>query len=257
MEIATLLARYDPLLENHLRASKDQQTEKKQNSRSGRGATLTFLSNRSQNKLIDIIGNQISQELKRRIDSSLAWSLIADTTPDITHHEQISICVRIVSPDGDVSEHLLLVERAEGVTAEALYTSIVNSFEKRNISLSKLVAQTYDGAANMSGCYRGLQVLIKENVGQHVLFVHCHAHVLNLVLADVAMTSVDTVTLFNFLETLYVLLTKSLKVSAVFEDKQKERGEEIRFIKRLNTVRWSSREACLTVFLHYTSIYTI
>jgi hypothetical protein len=160
-----------------------------------------------------------------------------------------------VSPDGDVSEHLLLVERAEGVTAEALYTSVVNSFEKRNISLSKLVAQTYDGAANMSGCYRGLQVLIKENVGQHVLYVHCHAHVLNLVLADVAMTSVDTVTLFNSLETLYVLLTKSLKVSAVFEDKQKERGEEIRSIKRLNTVRWSSREACLTVFLHrYTSI---
>ena len=62
-------------------------------------------------------------------------------------------------------------------------------------------------------------------------------------------------TLFNSLETLYVLLTKSLKVSAVLEDKQKERGEEIRSIKRLNTVRWSSREACLTVFLHrYTSI---
>ena len=107
-----------------------------------------------------------------------------------------------MSPDVCVSEYFLLVERAEGVPAQALFTSIVSSCKKRNTNLSKLIAQTYDGAANMSGCYKGLQVLIKGNVGQHVLYVRCHAQILNLMLADVSVISVDTVTLFNSLETL-------------------------------------------------------
>ena len=48
---------------------------------------------------------------------------------------------------------------------------------------TKLVAQSYDGAAVMAGELNGLQAKIKQKA-KHALFVHCHAHRLNLVLSQ-------------------------------------------------------------------------
>ena len=62
-----------------------------------------------------------------------------------------------------------------------IYNLISEKLISKSVSFDKLVAQTYDGASNMSGCYNGLQAIIKEKVGEHVAFVHCYAHTLNLV----------------------------------------------------------------------------
>ena len=49
----------------------------------------------------------------------------------------------------------------------------------------KLVAQSYDGAAVLSGVNRGVQARIKE-VYNNAYFVHCYAHQLNLILQRAA-----------------------------------------------------------------------
>ena len=72
-----------------------------------------------------------------------------------------------------------------------------------------MVAQTYDGASNMSGKYNGLQAKFKSLAGEHVIFVHCYAHTLNLVLGDTACASLDVAKLFGKLQALYVLVSKS------------------------------------------------
>ena len=55
-----------------------------------------------------------------------------------------------------------------------------------------LVAQMYGRAASMSRRYNGLQAKFKELVGEeHIIFVHCYAHTLNLVLGDTASASLD------------------------------------------------------------------
>ena len=46
---------------------------------------------------------------------------------------------------------------------------------------SKLIAQTYDGAAVMSGSRHSVQVLIKNDF-PHAHFLHCYAHQFNLVI---------------------------------------------------------------------------
>ena len=45
----------------------------------------------------------------------------------------------------------------------------------------KLIAQTYDGAAALSGIRNGVQALIKA-VYPKAHFIHCYAHELNLIL---------------------------------------------------------------------------
>ena len=61
--------------------------------------------------------------------------------------------------------------------------AIKEVFEKYGLSLHNLHGQGYDCAANMSGPYSGVQAMIrKEN--NKAIYMHCHAHILNLVLVE-------------------------------------------------------------------------
>lgn len=69
-------------------------------------------------------------------------------------------------------------------------TEALREFDLAN----KLISQTYDGAAVMSGTNAGVQTLIK-NIYPFAHFVHCYAHQLNLVLKQ-ASSSIKEVRIF-------------------------------------------------------------
>ena len=171
-----------------------------------------------------------------------------DSTPDIVHKEQLSICVRIVASDGSVTEHLLGCKNTVSTTAKSLLEIILKAFESKVVAFQKLVAQTYDGESNMSGCYNGLQEIIKERIGKHILYVHCYAHSLNLGLKDFVGVDINVAILFESLESLHHLFNRCHKIHGYFENAQQNVNIEVMTIKRLNTVRWISRELCLKVF---------
>ena len=94
--------------------------------------------------------------------------------------------VTIVHSSRECSQHLLACQKAASTTEAALYDIIEQAFTFRNVPLDNLRAQTYDGASNMRGCYNGLQAILKENIGKHIIYVHCHAYSINLVHCDAA-----------------------------------------------------------------------
>jgi len=51
------------------------------------------------------------------------------------------------------------------------------------IDCTKMVGQGYDGAANMSGKFKGVQTVIR-NLYPRAIFVHCAAHSLNLAVSS-------------------------------------------------------------------------
>ena len=51
------------------------------------------------------------------------------------------------------------------------------------LDIEHLVGQCYDGASNMSGSGKGVAAKVQEVV-PNALYVHCHAHLLNLALQD-------------------------------------------------------------------------
>ena len=249
LEALKFLSMYDPTMQQHLSNVQARQCRLAGKGRRGRGSHLNFMSNDTQNKLVSIISQQITKTIVIAIEECRAWAIIVDTTPDVTSCEQVSICVRIVHINGTVSEHLLAIQKANSTTAENIFDVLFSTLQSKDVSFNKLVAQAYDGASNMSGCYNGLQALVHRRINSNVIYVHCYAHTLNLVLSDTAAVAIDTVTLFGNLEVLYVLFRKSLKAHAVFEDVQRSEGLEIRSLKRLNTTRWSSREMCIKSFI--------
>ena len=213
LEIMKYLAEYDDVIAAHLEKVENEHRrleEKKEGSvkgsksrKFGRGSKITCLSNDIQNKLVDIISKEIVREIVDLIKDSVAWALIADTTSDFSKHEQLSLCVRIVGKSGNVSEHLLFCTRASSTTMEQLLKHITDEPEKLSVSYGNMVAQAYDGASNIFGKCNGLQAKFKSFAGEHVIFVHCHAHTLNLVLGDTACASLDVAKLFGKLQALH------------------------------------------------------
>ena len=150
LETLKYLANYDDLIASHLVKIENnhrEMEEKKAGSkkvdkirRFGRGSKLTFMSRDIQNKLIDIISKEISLDIVNLMKGSVAWALIADTTPDVSKHEEISFYVQVISKSGKVREHLLFCTGALSMTVEQLLNHIANELQRLAVPYDNLVA---------------------------------------------------------------------------------------------------------------------
>jgi hypothetical protein len=108
------------------------------------------------------------------INSAVCFSWQIDETTDITCFSQMSVIFRFVS-NGKVLERFLgFFNVSDGRTANDIFSLLQQNFGHFNIE-TKLVGQTYDGAAVMAGELNGLQKKIKS-IAPQALFTHCYAH---------------------------------------------------------------------------------
>jgi hypothetical protein len=69
-------------------------------------------------------------------------------------------------------------------TADNIFNLIKDALEVEfKLDLQLMVAQSFDGAATMSGNKKGVAKRFKDII-PHSVFVHCYAHKLNLALQD-------------------------------------------------------------------------
>ena len=204
--------------------------------------------------MIDVIGTAITDEIVRRLKEAELFAIIADETPDTSHNEQFSITVRYVY-QGDVEEKLLALRIVDQTTSEMLFETLCAVLKSHDIDVTHLRGQCYDGASNVSGIRTGLQARIKE-ISPSALFVHCYAHVLNLVIVD-AMTSNTTARdFFGTLQNLYVFIQTCTKRHAVYTQQQAEiharsgstKSFQVRTLKSLCETRWACRANAINTF---------
>ena len=70
----------------------------------------------------------------------------------------------------------------------------------------------------MGSCHNGLQAILKENIGKHNIYVHCYAHLLNLVHSNASSQNINVLSLFSNLESLHnILKNGSYKTHLLFE----------------------------------------
>ena len=120
-----------------------------------------------------------------------------------------------------VNERFLTFIEAKSLTAEDLTKYILNTLKvEYHLDLDSIVSQGYDGASVMSGKNTGVQKRIAEIVPQ-AIYIHCFAHILNLVLVDSAKKNSHAAKFFALLESLYVFIS-STKAHVAFIEKQKE-----------------------------------
>jgi hypothetical protein len=114
------------------------------------------LSKTIQNDLIDSVTKILMKTIYDEINSGVCFSWQIDETTDITYFSQMSVIFRFVSNGKVLERFLRFFNVSDGRTANDIFTLLQQNFGHFNIE-TKLVGQTYDGAAVMAGELNGLQ----------------------------------------------------------------------------------------------------
>lgn len=208
--------------------------------------TINYLSPTIQNELIDCLANTLEKRLVSKINESLFFSIIMDTTQDITKVDQLSKIIRYVEIEKDENgkpQNINIIESFMGFTkvsdqsAAGLTSEILESLKALGLSIKKCRGQGYDGAKVMSGIYSGVQKRIKD-IEPTAAYIHCTAHNLNLVINDAVSGVKEVASFFLIIADLYTFFGSSINrwdLLASFS------GESEVKLKRLNPTRWAGR----------------
>ena len=157
-----------------------------------------------QNELLHIMREMVQSIICRKIQEAGLFSILVDESKDSSKKEQLMLVLRCIDPkEATIHEYFLTFVEASTLDAKGLTQYIVNTLTKHQLDLTCIVSQGYDSASVMSGHCSGVQTRLKE-FAPHAIYIHCHAHVLNLVLVDSVKAVPDATQFFALLESLYV-----------------------------------------------------
>ncbi len=195
-----LLSEFDPFMATHLQKYGNP----------GKGKT-SYTSSTTCNEFISLMASKVRKTILNEIKSSKYYSIIVDSTPDISHTDQLSLVIKYVDKSGEPVERFIQFIPNVGHKATDMENAILNTLASYDLNLKDCRGQSYDNANNMSGCYAGLQALLSnpETGNELAFFVPCAAHSLNLV----GMCSVESIfqiyTYFDLLQELYTFFSMS------------------------------------------------
>lgn len=88
-----------------------------------------YISNRTQNEIIETCGNIILQKIVKNINESGFFSVLVDETTDVSVKEQLTLCIRYLSGSGEsvcMNESFLKFIEVQSLTGKNLATVILN-----------------------------------------------------------------------------------------------------------------------------------
>ncbi|XP_023809021.1 zinc finger MYM-type protein 1-like [Oryzias latipes] len=220
-----LMARFDPIMKDHLNRVLR-----------GTASHNSYIGHHVQNELIDLLSSKILSAIVDDIKKAKYFSIILDCTLDISHTEQLSVIIRVVSlmEKPQIREHFMGFLEAEESTGQHLASMILNRLEELGISFEDCRGQSYDNGANMKGKNKGVQARLLEK-NPRALFLPCGAHTLNLVVCDAAKRSVDAMSYFGVLQKLYTLFSASAQRWAILK------SQVSITLKSWTETRWESK----------------
>jgi len=207
-----------------------------------------LLSPAIQNKILSDYSLAILRRHINEFHSAQFYSIIADGTQDLSGKEQLSICIRYVSKDLVPFETFIGLYEVKEATRVALANVLLDTLTRFSLPLKNLRGQAYDGAANMSGTFNGVQSIMRSNQPL-AFYTHCAAHRVNLVCQSVAESEALQNVLF-IVHDLGVFIQGSLKIRTILSDVYSTAGVGNRSaIRPLCPTRWSVRHKALSGLL--------
>lgn len=96
---------------------------------------------------------------------------------------------------------------SERADATGIYGHVKNFLDVCGIYTLPIVAQSYDGAAVMTGHVNGVQQKMHQD-HPSVVYMHCMPHKLNLVLVDASKVNRTATMFFDTLKSLYTFFSQ-------------------------------------------------
>ncbi|XP_025191680.1 zinc finger MYM-type protein 1-like [Melanaphis sacchari] len=193
-----LIAEYDPVL-NKLLYNEE--------------IKIKYLSWKIQNELIELLASNVKKIICDEIRNAQCFTIIMDSTQDITKVDQVSLIIRYVIVDYEeksfkIMESFLgfypLIKHGAEDHVNLIYEILNNC----KLDIKRCRGQGYDGASVMSGAYTGVQKRISDIVPS-ASYIHCTAHNLNLVISDIAKSSQKVALFFDIVQDIFLFFSKS------------------------------------------------
>ena len=241
--IFELLARRDPILKELQDRIKNKNTKDH------------YLSPTIQNELIELLATEVEKENLQQLKLAKYFSLILDCTPDMSHHEQMSVILRYVLCNEEaavVKETFFGYLRISDSTGKGLLDAFLEKATELQLELSDCRGQSYDNGANMKGKHSGVQARMLD-INPKAVYLPCANHTLNLVVVDSANSSTEALTFFGVLTRLYVLFSSSaqrweiLKKHVELSIKSQSDTRWESRIKRIKPLRYNLKEVLLAL----------
>lgn len=204
-----------------------------------------------QNEILQTMFNVCQEEISKEIKEADYLSIIADETSDVSNIFQMAIVFRYIAK-GKPVERFWDFLRPLDHDAKSLSSVILAELEKHvKENKSKLICQTYDGAAVMSGSSNGVQAIVKQTY-EHAAYVHCYAHQLNLVMLNAVSANKNVRIFFANLQGICTFFSNSPQRTAILDNIVKKR------LPHSAPTRWNfnSRVVC-TIFEHRKAIIEV
>jgi hypothetical protein len=191
--------------------------------------------------VVKSIGSFVTETQKAKY-----FSISVDSTPDVTHIDQLTFILRHVNntvPKDRFLQFILI----HGHKADHLADVVTSLLKDNNISLINYRGQSYDNAANLSGHYSGLQARFKEQ-NKYALYVPCAGHSINLVGVQAVDCILNVVRIyFDFFQNFYNFFSSS---THRWEILFSYLGPQLKVVKHLSKTRWSSVHADVVTALN-------
>lgn len=153
---------------------------------------------------------------------------------DVSGYDQCAIVLRYVF-EKEVKEKLIGVKSVQSTTGESLLKTLLSIFQINELKVENCIANAFDGASNMNGEYNGVSAKLKDLVPNHI-HTWCYAHVLNLVISDVAQCLPEAISFFGLLQETQVFIKESCKRLNVY----KKQNPKI-CLTAIGNTRWRSK----------------
>ena len=111
---------------------------------------VTYMDKSTQKELIKLLGDAVRHCIIHELDEAPAFSVMADTTPDSSIKDHLSIIVRYVIDDKPV-ERLLCLRMLEDKSGEGQATQILKALNEYGVDLQKLYFQS--GNTRQQPCF--------------------------------------------------------------------------------------------------------
>lgn len=208
---------------------------------------LSYFSWKIQNEFLEIIAEKVRESILDDIKEAQYFSLIFDSTPDISHSDQMTEIIRYVKmteSGPEIFESFIDFFVVNDKTGFGLAEEILKRVKINGLDMNNCRGQSYDNGANMAGYYKGVQARILQE-HKLAIFVPCAAHSLNLVGVHAAGISPEAQTFFGTVNCLYVFFSVS---TSRWETLKKHVPLSV---KANSKTRWSARMQAVEVIYKY------
>ena len=103
-----------------------------------------------QQQIIQCCAIETRKKVTEELDDD-HYAILADESSDVSHKEQLGLCLRFVDKLGRPCEHFLGVVHVGDTTSLSLKEAIEDLLVDNNLTMSQIRGQGYDGASNMKG----------------------------------------------------------------------------------------------------------